>query len=295
MGLFGEAGTGKSRVVDAIRLWFQRIGRESELVVTATTGVAAFNIRGTTLHSALGIAIEDSDRAVKMSRKKLSEWSAPRYLIIDEVSIMGARLIITLHNKLCVAKASPAGVIFGGINLIFLGDFLQLPSISSYHLYTDKPLYQLGHDLWRSFNAVMILKIPMRQMEDPRYASLLHRLRLRQPTQEDIDLIKSRIGAPVTNPETVPIIVRRNELRHKLNVKMVQLAATRLGVAVTYCLANVKSRSGMTLRSTYALRYGHKNVKGDAVLPLVRGTPLMFTTNVNLALGGPMIYYFADV
>jgi len=125
----------------------------------------------------------------------------------------------------------------------------------------------------------------MRQINDPRWAELLHRLRLRPPTQEDIDLIKSRIGAPVTHPETIPIIVRRTELRHKLNIKMVQLAATRLGVPVTYCLANVKSRTGITLRSTYALRYGHKNVKGDAVLPLVRGTPLMVTTNVNLALG----------
>jgi len=293
MGLFGEAGTGKSRVVDAIRSWFQRIGRETELVVTATTGVAAFNIRGTTLHSALGIAIEDCDNAVKMSNKKLSQWAAPRYLIIDEVSIMGAKLITTLHNKLCFAKSSPAGVNFGGINLIFLGDFLQLPSVSSYHLYTDKPLHQAGHHLWRSLNAVMILKIPMRQINDPRWAELLHRLRLRRPTQEDIDLIKSRIGAPVAHPETVPIIVRRNELRHKLNVKMVQLAAARLGVAVTYCLAHIKTRAGISLRSTYALRYGHKNVKGDAILPLVRGAPLMITTNVNLALGDPNYLSFS--
>jgi hypothetical protein len=184
MGLFGEAGTGKSRVVDAIKSWFQRIGRESELVVTATTGVAAFNIRGTTLHSALGIAIEDCDKAVKMSSKKLSQWAAPRYLIIDEVGMMRAKLITTLHNKLCFAKSSPAGVNFGGINLIFLGDFLQLPSVSSYHLYTYKPLHQAGHHLWRSLNAVMILKIPMRQINDPRWAELLHRLRLRRPHRE---------------------------------------------------------------------------------------------------------------
>jgi hypothetical protein len=125
----------------------------------------------------------------------------------------------------------------------------------------------------------------MRQIEDPRYAELLHRLRLRKPTPEDIELIKSRIGAPVENAETVLILVRRNELRHKLNTKMVHLAAARLRTTVTYCLANIKSREKMTLRSAYALRFGHKRVKGDAILPLVRGAPLMITTNISIPLG----------
>jgi hypothetical protein len=93
------------------------------------------------LYSALGIEIED-DKAVKTS-SKMSQGAAPHYLIIDEIGIMGAKLI-KLHNKVCFAKSSPAGVIFGGINLIFLGYFLQLPSVSSYHLYTDK-LRQVGN------------------------------------------------------------------------------------------------------------------------------------------------------
>lgn len=50
LGLFGAVGTGKSRVVDALRAWFAR-NRSIELVVTATTGTAAFNISGTTLDS----------------------------------------------------------------------------------------------------------------------------------------------------------------------------------------------------------------------------------------------------
>jgi len=285
LGLFGEAGTGKSRVVKAVKAWFRRISRESELIVTATTGVAAFNIGGVTLHSALGIGIEEGEKSVKMSHKKLSQWVAPRYVIVDEISIMGASLMITFHKKLCNAKSTKEDITFGGVNIIFLGDFLQLPSVSSFHLYTNKPRFQLGYDLWRSLNAVIILRTPMRQIEDPRYAELLHRLRLRQPTQEDIDLIKSRIGAPVTNPDKVPILVRRNELRHKLNNKMVHLAATRLHTTVIYCLANIKSREKMSLRSAYALRYGHKRVKGDAILPLVSGVPLMITTNISIPLG----------
>ena len=73
MGLFGKAGTGKSRVVDAVRAWFATLDWSKELIITATTGIAAFNIKGSTLHSAFGIPVERGDTAHKMSRKKKSE------------------------------------------------------------------------------------------------------------------------------------------------------------------------------------------------------------------------------
>ena len=60
MGVFGEGGTGKSRLIDAIRAWFACIGRESELAVTATTGAAAYNINGATIHSSLAIPPQDN-------------------------------------------------------------------------------------------------------------------------------------------------------------------------------------------------------------------------------------------
>jgi hypothetical protein len=65
MGLFGEAGTGKSRVVEAIQVWFVAQNWSTELIVTATTGTAAFDIRGATLHSALGIPVENGTNLSK--------------------------------------------------------------------------------------------------------------------------------------------------------------------------------------------------------------------------------------
>ena len=140
--------------------------------------------------------------------------------------------MITFHKKLSNAKSTKKDITFRGINIIFLGDFLQLPSVSSFHLYINKPRFQLGYDLWRSLNTVIILQTPMRQFADPHYTELLHCLRLRRPTQEDIDLIKSRIGAPVTNPDKVSILVRRNKLWYKLNNKMVHLVDELYAVLV---------------------------------------------------------------
>ena len=76
MGLFGQAGTGKSRVVEAVRTWFKQINREQELIITATTGTAAFTIRGVTLHSAVGIGVDKGERSTKIGANKREDLSS---------------------------------------------------------------------------------------------------------------------------------------------------------------------------------------------------------------------------
>ena len=190
-----------------------------------------------------------------------------------------------LHNKLCSATSSPQSVIFGGFNILFLGDFLQLPSVSPFHLYDQSSEYQLGHHLWRSINAVVVLKEQMRQAGDKRWAELLHRLWLRQPTEDDIKLLNSRIGAPLPDSATITIIVRRNELRHALNLRRLRYVSHSRRTKVTYCVAKEKSRTGVSRSQIYRLRVGHKNVKGDAILPLIYDAPLMITKNIDRPLG----------
>ena len=95
MGIFGEGGTGKSRLIEAIRIWFAALSRTNELVVTATTGTAAFNVKGRTLYSSIGIPVENGDgtRVVTMSDKKAKEWQDCHYIIVDEVSMMDCKVI----------------------------------------------------------------------------------------------------------------------------------------------------------------------------------------------------------
>ena len=67
--------------------------------------------------------------------------------------------------------------------------------------------WQQGHDLWRSLNAVVILTQQMRQAEDSMYAEALARIRLHQLTDQDIVMLHSRIGVPIPDSSTAPIIV----------------------------------------------------------------------------------------
>jgi hypothetical protein len=76
LGVFGEGGTGKTRVINAIRDWFSMAGRGQELEITATTGAAAFGAKGTTVHSALAISKTFAGKG--KFRRKVQEEYYPR-------------------------------------------------------------------------------------------------------------------------------------------------------------------------------------------------------------------------
>ena len=90
MGIFGEGGTGKSTLIEAIRTWFVVQGRQEELTITAMTGSAASHISAVTLHSATGISIEDTDmpKTAVSNITRIAEWTGRQYLIIDEISLL---------------------------------------------------------------------------------------------------------------------------------------------------------------------------------------------------------------
>jgi len=72
MGVFGEGGTGKSTLIEAVRVWFERNNWGHKLIVTGTTGSAAVKVNGSTVHSAVCIPIETSDgkRVRKLTPKR---------------------------------------------------------------------------------------------------------------------------------------------------------------------------------------------------------------------------------
>src|SRR5437773_9312623 len=105
------------------------LNRAKELLVTATTGTAAINIDGRTVHNATGIAIEVSDitRTSRVMDKMQNLWEGHTHLISDEVSMLSCQTMVNVNAQLMKIKNHPA-VMFGGVNLIFFGDFLQFPA-----------------------------------------------------------------------------------------------------------------------------------------------------------------------
>ena len=128
----GGAGTGKSFLVQNLIKSLKRKFGHKRVAVTATTGIAAAPLGGTSLHSFAGIGIGDGDPKdladrVKRNRMAKARWTETRVLIVDEVSMLGGDLLEKLDIIAQRVKGIQRG--FGGIQLVLVGDFLQLPPV----------------------------------------------------------------------------------------------------------------------------------------------------------------------
>lgn len=129
--LTGPAGSGKTYVLNQFIEWARR--QKRPVAVTASTGIAATHIGGTTVHSWSGLGIRDSlsqaDRAWLSGNERLiKRYNSVEVLIIDEVSMLhGTRL--DMINEACqLLRRSDAP--FGGLQIILTGDLFQLPPVN---------------------------------------------------------------------------------------------------------------------------------------------------------------------
>ncbi len=133
----GSAGTGKSVLMRAIIAELKKkYSRDGDRVaVTASTGLAACNIGGVTLHSFGGIGLGKEDvptlvRKIKRNPKAKTRWIKTKILVIDEISMVDGDLFDKLEG---IARAlRNNGRPFGGIQLVITGDFFQLPPVPDY-------------------------------------------------------------------------------------------------------------------------------------------------------------------
>ena len=133
----GSAGTGKSVLLrEAIKVLREKYKRESDRVaVTASTGLAACNVGGVTLHSFAGIglgkeAVPELVKKIKRNQKAKLRWMRTKVLIIDEISMVDGDLFDKLE---AIARSiRNNGRPFGGIQLVITGDFFQLPPVPDY-------------------------------------------------------------------------------------------------------------------------------------------------------------------
>ena len=133
----GSAGTGKSVLLrEIIKVLRNKYKREPDRVaVTASTGLAACNVGGVTLHSFGGIglgkeAVPELVKKIKRNQKAKSRWMRTKVLIVDEISMVDGDLFDKLEAIARIIRNN--GRPFGGIQLVITGDFFQLPPVPDY-------------------------------------------------------------------------------------------------------------------------------------------------------------------
>jgi len=204
MFLSGEAGTGKTYVVEQLAKFLEQRGCPGWMQCFAFTGSAAVAIRGRTLHSALGLGFCDEMGVVRKgrsSREPLKRMLTNlRLLVVDEVSMIEPSMLGQLSTILQqVQHPNNQDAHFGKLHVLFLGDFSQLNPVGR------KSLYQLsaggkgqsissvhGRNMWELVNIVVRLERNQR-CADQAYLSMLRGVRMGQPTAEHEALLRSRM------------------------------------------------------------------------------------------------------
>ena len=127
----GQGGVGKSFILETIIKHFYNRNPIRSIGVVAPTGVSAIALpNGQTIHKFSGVGIPEikNDFGNVWEPEKQYMWRNLKVLIVDEISMISAEFLDCLSEQVC--KIRKNNLPFGGIQLIFCGDFLQLPPIT---------------------------------------------------------------------------------------------------------------------------------------------------------------------
>lgn len=269
--LTGPPGSGKTYVLNQ---FIQRAkAAKKRVAITASTGIAATHIGGTTIHSwsGLGIrdAVQESDKKwLKENDRLIKRYNNIDILIIDEVSMLhGKRL--DMVNQVCKwlrERDEP----FGGLQIILTGDLFQLPPINRGDTSID---FVHLSDAWQELQPkTCYLKEQHRQVNDP-LLDLLESMRANDLSQAHFDALGERLGLETPTDTAVTKLYSHNADVEQINDD--HLRAIDGGVEVF-----TMESTGVAAKVEQLV----KSVLAPEILELKVGAEVMFVAN-NFAEG----------
>ncbi|MDO8562038.1 MAG: PIF1 family DEAD/DEAH box helicase [bacterium] len=203
--LTGEPGSGKTHTVNAFVQWLRE--HRIEPAITASTGIAATHINGYTIHSWSGIGIKrdldlyELDKITQNERvvKRVRDTSI---LIIDEVSMLSAKTL-GMVDVVC-REIRHKDAAFGGMQVVLVGDFFQLPPINKRENEEDQELFAQGSGraqfafdspAWNTLNPIVCYLSEQHRQEDNAFLELLSGIRRGAFTDSHRALLEKRRSA----------------------------------------------------------------------------------------------------
>lgn len=222
--LTGEPGAGKTHTINAYVEYLRAC--DIEPAITASTGIAATHIGGMTIHSWSGIGIKDHLDRYDVDKIAGSEYIAKRInrtrvLIIDEISMLTAAMVDMIDLVCREVKQNPEP--FGGIQIIFVGDFFQLPPIVRRNADPKKQqalmddgeqaknnnfAYDAG--AWERAKPVICYLSEQHRQDDDTFLSLLSAIRADNVEQEHFEYVTSRQITRENMPENITKLFSHN-------------------------------------------------------------------------------------
>lgn len=280
----GHAGTGKSYILGKLKEKYKK-----KLTITSTTGIAAVNVKGQTLHSWAGVGLCRSsiDTVVEKIRKRASQYRQIlncKMLAIDEVSMLNIETFEYVNEVLKLIRESDEP--FGGIQVIFIGDFFQLPPVEKENL--PEKRYCFDSDVWKSLDLKnVILKKNYRQNEES-FIRALSDMRVNKLDFDDVELLSTRCTDDDTSALNCLHIFSTNEeadcyneFRFNAIEKPVRTFSAKDGVYRGKSLVY----EGFDQRESTILEIFGKNCRAENEIILKEGCRVMLLVNMDFDKG----------
>jgi ATP-dependent DNA helicase PIF1 len=299
----GPGGVGKSALIKMI--YKHAYSQFKDIHVTALTGCAAvlLNCKARTLHSWAGIGLGNDtveQLVTKIKKNKFSKaiWKSTNILVIDEVSMLSLKLFTTLNNIGQTVRENFKP--FGGIQLIFSGDFFQLPPVG-YYLEPDTHRFCFESEEWNSVfhrdNQIQLVKI-FRQTDEI-YSTILNQIREGKIKRKSNDLLLKYVGRPFAEnlvAEPTKLYPTKNKVEQINHSKMSLLSDEAIEFKIKYIKDVEMTRSDKIKRLGFTdkdiqveLDFLAGNLICDKEMKLKIGAQVMCIINIKSEAGDVLI------
>jgi len=214
--LTGEAGSGKTHTVNEYVKYLRAHG--ITFAVTASTGIAATHVGGMTIHSWSGIGTaqslsESEIRNIAKAAHVAKRIRKAQVLIIDEISMLDGR-VLTLVETVCrvVRKSS---VPFGGMQVVLVGDFFQLPPVTGYGQTAE---YAFQSEAWQRLVPTLCYLHEQYRQEDQAFLSILTAIRENNFEEGHYEAIRGQLVSLEEAPQDITKLYSHNAQVDVMNI-----------------------------------------------------------------------------
>ncbi len=279
--LTGEPGAGKTYVINEYASYLR--ARHIDPAITASTGIAATHLGGMTIHSWSGIGIKKYLDRYELDKISTTEYLAKRIrrgkvLVIDEVSMLSPETLDMVDLVCRTVRQNDDA--FGGLQIIFVGDFFQLPPVvrneynnnsqsqDSLWEENEKPRFAYGSNAWQRAKPMTCYLTEQHRQDDDIFLEILSAIRQNSFGDKHLSKIQTRRVVRENLPEKAVKLYTHNINVDRTNDAML---ATFNAKPVTFSMTT-KGSSALVA----ALQKGCLSPKN---LVLKVGAKVMFTKN----------------
>ena len=212
----GAGGVGKSFLIHRIKKQLEKQGKQ--VALTSSTGISAINIGGNTIHSFMGLGASSNVSALARVTKKqvgMTRNYIGRYdvVIVDEVSMLTGDYIDMMNAWFKRIYANSK--LFGGRQMLFVGDFLQLPPVITDDDYVTSK-YAFQAEEWSRYTITEHYLTKSFRQDNKKLKYFLDCIRFGKVTDEVLDYFNSRVRIDLKDDEPVRLYPHKNTA-HKIN------------------------------------------------------------------------------